>query len=180
MSASIWLRACRFACFSRLFTISTERRVRARGLQNFLGNRWICRPGALTGRVFQRALSRNYSVNEKARPHPGPLPRGEGGRFSIAAGASPFGDFFQRGGSLSPLLGERDRVRIRRNHISRFEPLNRSADWQSAVSRIGNPQRPGRSLHPADCQSAIQQVANLRYGRFMVRARPCSDCILTA
>jgi hypothetical protein len=32
-----------------------------------------------------------------------------------------------------------------------------SADWQSAVSRIGNPQA------LADCQSAIQQAANLRY-----------------
>jgi hypothetical protein len=31
------------------------------------------------------------------------------------------------------------------------------ADWQSAVSRIGNPQT------SADCQSAIRQIANLRY-----------------
>jgi hypothetical protein len=38
----------------------------------------------------------------------------------------------------------------------------RSADWQSAVSRIGNPQ--GFQIRiPADCQSAAQQVANLRY-----------------
>jgi hypothetical protein len=51
----------------------------------------------------------------------------------------------------------------------------RSADWQPAVSRIGNP--PGRPcpgasgefpaadscIGPADYQSAIQQVANLRY-----------------
>ena len=33
-----------------------------------------------------------------------------------------------------------------------------SADWQSAVSRIGNPQA------SADFQSAIQQINNLRYG----------------
>ncbi len=76
---------------------------------------------------------------------------------------------------------------IRRNQISRIDHLNRSADWQSAVSRtplhsvpsgprrsserslVGNPRRPGRFQHPADCQSAIQLVANLRYGRFMER-----------
>jgi hypothetical protein len=50
----------------------------------------------------------------------------------------------------------------------------RSADWSSAVSRIGNPRgviAPQRRIFhtfvprtsPADCQSAIQQVANLRY-----------------
>jgi hypothetical protein len=50
-----------------------------------------------------------------------------------------------------------------------------SADWQSAVSRIGNSPGglcPGAfgtfhvavpGVRPADCQSAIQQVANLRY-----------------
>jgi hypothetical protein len=50
-----------------------------------------------------------------------------------------------------------------------------SADWQSAVSRIGNPLGrpcPGAfgeflgavaCVGPADYQSAIQQVANLRY-----------------
>src|SRR5256885_12381216 len=35
----------------------------------------------------------------------------------------------------------------------------RSADWQSAVSRIGNPPA------PADCQSAKQQITNLRYAK---------------
>jgi hypothetical protein len=51
--------------------------------------------------------------------------------------------------------------------------LRRSADWQSAVSQVGN-LRLGVSslgLHSswnhgvvlADCQSAIQQVNNLRY-----------------
>ena len=34
-----------------------------------------------------------------------------------------------------------------------------SADWQSAVSRIGNPPA------PADCQSAKQQITNLRYAK---------------
>jgi hypothetical protein len=45
---------------------------------------------------------------------------------------------------------------------------NRSADWQSAVSRIGNPQ-PHQFRTLADCQSAIRQVANLRY---MVHEKP--------
>jgi hypothetical protein len=59
--------------------------------------------------------------------------------------------------------------------LARSRERRRSADWQSAVSRIGNP--PGVSLRrapetfsravpcrlPADCQSATQQVANLRY-----------------
>ena len=39
-----------------------------------------------------------------------------------------------------------------------------SAGWQSAVSRIGNPQAALQELAPADYQSATQQVANLRYG----------------
>ena len=49
------------------------------------------------------------------------------------------------------------------------EPLVRSADLQSAVSRIFNPQRArsfgsvGRKLRPAECNSAIQMIANLRY-----------------
>jgi len=46
---------------------------------------------------------------------------------------------------------------------SRVAPLNRSTDWQSAISRIGNPQPVRRFLRAADCQSATQQVANLRY-----------------
>jgi hypothetical protein len=62
-------------------------------------------------------------------------------------------------------------VRIRRNQISRIEALNRSADWQSAVSRIGNPHCSRRFMRQADCQSAIQQVANLRYGRFRGRGK---------
>jgi len=44
-------------------------------------------------------------------------------------------------------------------------PANRSADWQSAVSRIGNPQAALVTGGSADCQSATQQVANLRYMR---------------
>jgi hypothetical protein len=39
----------------------------------------------------------------------------------------------------------------------------RSADWQSAVSRIGNPQTLERIRTAADCQSAIQQAVSLRY-----------------
>jgi hypothetical protein len=38
-----------------LLKYPTERRVRARGLHDFLGNHGSCRPGALTGRVFQQA-----------------------------------------------------------------------------------------------------------------------------
>ncbi|MEO8429070.1 MAG: hypothetical protein ABI651_18420, partial [Verrucomicrobiota bacterium] len=41
-------------------------------------------------------------------------------------------------------------------------PRKRSADWQSAVSPVGN-RRTNRQFHPfADCQSAIQQVAKSR------------------
>ena len=39
---------------SRLLKYPAERRVRARGLHDFLGNHGSCRPGALTGRVFQQ------------------------------------------------------------------------------------------------------------------------------
>jgi Tfp pilus assembly protein FimT len=38
-----------------LLKYSTNRRVRARGLQDFFGNPGSCRPGALTGRIFQQA-----------------------------------------------------------------------------------------------------------------------------
>jgi hypothetical protein len=49
-----------FMCWFRiepgsLLKYPTERRVRARGLHYFLGNHGSCRPGALTGRVFQQA-----------------------------------------------------------------------------------------------------------------------------
>ncbi len=47
---------------------------------------------------------------------------------------------------------------------SRMEP--RSADFQSAVSRISNPQALGSSKAFADWKSATQQVGNLRYFRF--------------
>jgi hypothetical protein len=43
--------------------------------------------------------------------------------------------------------------------------MNRSADWQSAVSRIGNPQPLQWYRRPADCQSAARQINNLRYQR---------------
>jgi hypothetical protein len=43
--------------------------------------------------------------------------------------------------------------------------MNRSADWQSAVSRIGNPQPSQRHNRPADCQSAKQQINNLHHQR---------------
>ena len=47
---------------------------------------------------------------------------------------------------------------------------NGSADWQSAVSRIGNPQgvtrstARGSSANPAEYHSATPQTASLRYG----------------
>ena len=54
-----------------------------------------------------------------------------------------------------------------KSNFARWSPepadRRRSADWQSAVSRIGNPQPPLAWARSADCQSAIQQVANLRY-----------------
>jgi hypothetical protein len=42
----------------------------------------------------------------------------------------------------------------------------RSADFQSAVSRVSNPPGPGEPHVGADWKSAIQQVGNLRYGRY--------------
>ena len=45
----------------------------------------------------------------------------------------------------------------------RNAPALRSADWQSAVSRIGNPQTSPARSRPADCQSATQQTTSLRY-----------------
>jgi hypothetical protein len=41
--------------------------------------------------------------------------------------------------------------------------VNCSADWQSAVSRIGNPQASLWCYCSADYQSAKQQINNLRY-----------------
>jgi hypothetical protein len=38
---------------------SKKRRVGAPGLQNFRGNRNVCRPGALTGRLFRQAAGGN-------------------------------------------------------------------------------------------------------------------------
>jgi hypothetical protein len=43
--------------------ISKKRRVRARGLHDFLGIHRLCRPGVLTGRVFQQSATlRNWIV----------------------------------------------------------------------------------------------------------------------
>src|SRR5437588_10916367 len=56
-------------------------------------------------------LSRNCSVKSKSRPHPGPLPRGEGEVFPPCVNthwAVPFG---RVGRMQFPLLGERVRVR---------------------------------------------------------------------
>ena len=44
-------------------------------------------------------------------------------------------------------------------------PQSSSADWQSAVSRIGNPQPLPVWRRAADCQSAKPQIGNLRYVR---------------
>ena len=41
-----------------MLKFSAERRVRARGLQNFLGHHGPCRPGALTGRILQQAAKK--------------------------------------------------------------------------------------------------------------------------
>jgi hypothetical protein len=40
---------------------SKKCRVRARGLQNFLGNQPTCRPGALTGALFNRLLTPRWA-----------------------------------------------------------------------------------------------------------------------
>jgi len=53
--------------------------------------------------------------------------------------------------------------------VTHFGLAGRSADLQSAVSPICNRQRTGHRLarrampHSAECNSAIQQIANLRY-----------------
>jgi hypothetical protein len=44
-----------------------ERRVGARGLHYFLGNHGSCRPGALTGRVFQQAVKASWDSIMVAR-----------------------------------------------------------------------------------------------------------------
>ncbi len=51
----------------RLLKKSAPRRVGARDLQDFPENRRICRPGALTGRVFQQYVSVG-----KEQPYPMP------------------------------------------------------------------------------------------------------------
>jgi hypothetical protein len=51
-----WPRlAARALGHNSLLKYPTERRVRAHGLHYFLVNHGSCRPGALTGRVFQQA-----------------------------------------------------------------------------------------------------------------------------
>ena len=53
--------------------------------------------------------------------------------------------------------------------VTYSEPTGRSADLQSAVSQNCNRQDPGHGLarlpgpRCAECNSAIQQIANLRY-----------------
>jgi hypothetical protein len=57
-----------------------------------------------------------------------------------------------------------------------------SAEWQSAVSRIGNPQRlvsscaQGLFHAPAECHSAKQQSATLRYGGGTARPVQAAFC----
>jgi len=45
-----------------LLKYPTERRVGACGLHDFLGNHGPCRPGALTGRLFQQAVERRIEL----------------------------------------------------------------------------------------------------------------------
>ncbi len=78
---------------------------------------------------------------------------------------APFGNRAGFPKPSSPRLLQLHPERIRRNQISRFEPLNRSADWQPAVSRLGNPQSPegsGAGRLPvgdtAGCQPALRAV----------------------
>jgi hypothetical protein len=63
--ARLW-RLRRFDASSPL-KYHTERRVRARGLQDFLGIHGSCRPGALTGRIFQLAARRPLHAGQFRR-----------------------------------------------------------------------------------------------------------------
>ena len=60
------------ACFKTL----EPRRVRARGLQEWAAKPAVCRPGALTGRVFKQALSdhvatKGQEIRARYGPHLG-------------------------------------------------------------------------------------------------------------
>ncbi len=108
-------------------------------------------------------------------PHPGPLPWGEGEPTAALGGVwrarnPPARQICSRWESAG--------VRIRRNQIARIEPLNRSADWQSAVSRTplhsvtAGPRRSSeRSLvgNPPDSRrystANALPTASRRYGR---------------
>jgi hypothetical protein len=64
---------------------------------------------------------------------------------------------------LNVISATSDGVRVLGNAGARIVFQNRSADWQSAVSQVGSLQGDWETSHAADCQSAIQQTASLRY-----------------
>ena len=72
-----------------LLKYAAERRVRARGLHDFPGNHGSCRPGALTGRIFQQSAKPDISYFGEAPAEP--FARRNAG----SAGASPYLDLCQ-------------------------------------------------------------------------------------
>ncbi len=77
-------------------------------------------------------------------------------------------------------FGHAGGVRIRRNPTSRFQPLNRSADWQSVVSRIGNPQCSRRSQRRPTASRRYNGLPTCATGRFMERASVSSHSMVPA
>ncbi len=98
---------------------------------------------------------------------PKPLPPSLGSSGEVLYNRS------RRGGAKADRCGEGPALspgeRIRLNAISRFRPLNRSADWQSAVSPTGSRLDAETVASAADYQSALQRNASLRYGGFIER-----------
>jgi hypothetical protein len=59
-------------------------------------------------------------------------------------------------------------------NLTRLVPHPSSADWQSAVSRIGNPLRVRESDALPTASRRIQQVTNLRYSKTFRKRVPVS------
>ena len=90
-----------------------------------------------------------------------------------------FGRLIERADQLGAKFiatGHFARVERLASHATAPDAARGSADWQSAVSQIGNLQAQPAGEPSADCQSATQQVANLRYeagfpggGRYLLK-----------
>ena len=103
-----------------------------------------------------RTRAKKLGIVRQNHPHPGPLPSDGRGRIVLRRSAYPTTSKAARDGSGCSLSR---RVCVYRYSAARQNRKPRSADWQSAVSRIGNPPA------PADCQSAKQQITNMRYAK---------------